>query len=83
MLINKMLRKHRMFLLPEYKDIDFFKVVINPEGIVGQTIKVNRSLFEVILLSEKAIRYRYKMKIKFFCEASGLGIPKKKFCELI
>ena len=44
--------KHRMFLLPEVSsDIDSFKVVINPEGIVGQTIKVNRSLFCLLYTS--------------------------------
>ncbi len=75
--------KHRMFLLPEVSsDIDSFKVVINPEGIVGQTIKVNRSLFEVILLSDKSHKIPIQNENKFYCEASGLGIPKKIFCDV-
>ena len=75
--------KHRMFLLPELSsNIDSFKVVINPEGIVGQTIKVNRSLFEVILLSDKSHKIPIQNESKFYCEASGLGIPKKIFCDV-
>ena len=75
--------KHRMFLLPEVSsDIDSFKVVINPEGIIGQTIKVNRNLFEVILLSDKSHKIPIQNKNEFYCEASGLGIPKKIFCDV-
>ena len=58
------------------------KSLINPEGIVGQTIKVNRSLFEVILLSDKSHKIPIQNENKFYCEASGLGIPKKIFCDV-
>ena len=75
--------KHRMFLLPEASsDVDSFKVVINPEGIIGQTIKVNKSLFEVILLSDKSHKIPIQNENEFYCEASGLGIPKKIFCDV-
>ena len=75
--------KHRMFLLPELaSQVDSFKVVINPEGIIGQTIKVNRSLFEVILLSDKSHKIPIQNENEFYCEASGLGIPKKIFCDV-
>ena len=72
-----------MFLLPEASsDVDSFKVVINPEGIIGQTIKVNKSLFEVILLSDKSHKIPIQNENEFYCEASGLGIPKKIFCDV-
>lgn len=75
--------KHRMFLLPEVtSQIDSFKVVINSEGIIGQTIKVNKSLFEVILLSDKDHKMPIQNGYEFYCEASGLGIPKKIFCDV-
>ena len=75
--------KHRMFLLPEESsDVDSFKVVINPEGIIGQTIKVNKSLFEVILLSDKSHKIPIQNENEFYCEASGLGIPRKIFCDV-
>jgi len=75
--------KHRMFLLPEVpSDIDSFKVVINPEGIIGQTIKGNRSLFEVILLSDKKHKIPIQNENGFYCEAGGLGIPKRIFCDV-
>lgn len=75
--------KHRMFLLPEVtSQIDSFKVVINSEGIIGQTIKVNKNLFEVILLSDKDHKMPIQNGYEFYCEASGLGIPKKIFCDV-
>jgi len=75
--------KHRIFLLPEVpSDIDSFKVVINSEGIIGQTIKVNRSIFEVILLSDKSHKIPIQNVNEFYCDASGLGIPKKIFCDV-
>ena len=75
--------KHRMFLSPEITgQVDSFKVVINPEGIIGQTIKVNKSLFEVILLSDKNHKIPIHNGYEFYCEASGLGIPKKIFCDV-
>jgi len=75
--------KHRMFLSPEIKgQVDSFNVVINPEGIIGQTIKVNKSLFEVILLSDKNHKIPIQNGYEFYCEASGLGIPKKIFCDV-
>ena len=75
--------KHRMFLSPQITgQVDSFKVVINPEGIIGQTIKVNKSLFEVILLSDKNHKIPIQTGYEFYCEASGLGIPKKIFCDV-
>ena len=75
--------KHRMFLSPELsRHVDSFKVVINPEGIVGQTIKVNKTFFEVILLSDKNHKIPIQNKNEFYCEASGLGIPNKIFCDV-
>jgi rod shape-determining protein MreC len=75
--------KHRMFLLSEVSSkVDSFKVVINPEGIIGQTIKANRSIFEVILLSDKSHKMPIQDGNDFFCEANGLGIPKKIFCDV-
>ena len=58
------------------------KVVINPEGIIGQTIKVNKRLFEVILLSDKNHKIPIQNDYEFYCEASGLGIPKRIFCDV-
>jgi rod shape-determining protein MreC len=75
--------KHRMFLVPEApSQVDSFKVVINPEGIVGQTIKINKSLFEVILLSDKSHKIPIQNEKEFYCEASGLGVPKKIYCDV-
>ena len=75
--------KHRIFLLTEVSsEIDSFKVVINPEGIIGQTLKSNRSLFEVILLSDKSHKIPIQNKNEFYCEARGLGVPKKIFCDV-
>ena len=75
--------KHRMFLIPEVSsEVDSFKVVINPEGIVGQTIKIKRNLFEVILLSDKSHKIPIQNENGFYCEASGLGVPKQIFCDV-
>ena len=75
--------KHRMFLLTEStRELDSFKVVINNEGIVGQTIKINKSLVEVILLSDKSHRLPIQNQSGFFCEANGAGVPKKIFCDV-
>ena len=75
--------EHRMFLLTETnEEIDSFKVVINSEGIVGQTININKTLFEVILLSDKNHKIPIQSEYSFFCEASGLGRPKKIFCDV-
>ena len=72
-----------MFLLPEVSTlVDSFKVVINSEGIIGQSIKINRNLFEVILLSDKSHKIPIQNENEFYCEASGLGIPKKIFCDV-
>ncbi len=75
--------KHRIFLLTEISsEIDAFEVVINPEGIIGQTLKSNRGLFEVILLSDKSHKIPIQNENEFYCEASGLGVPKKIFCDV-
>ena len=62
--------------------VDSFKVVINSEGIIGQSIKINRNLFEVILLSDKSHKIPIQNENEFYCEASGLGIPRKIFCDV-
>ena len=83
--VNKYLccDKHRIFLKSELADdIDSFKVVINHEGIVGQTIKLNKNLFEVILLSDINHKIPIKNKNNFYCEAGGFGMPKKIFCDV-
>ena len=65
-----------MFLLPEVSTlVESFKVVINSEGIIGQSIRINRNLFEVILLSDKSHKIPIQNENEFYCEASGLGIP--------
>ena len=75
--------KHRMFLSSETSsEINSFNVVINYKGIIGQTIKIDKSLFEVILLSDKAHRMPIQDENEFYCEASGLGLPKKIFCDV-
>ncbi len=75
--------KHRIFLRPEVDDeIDSYKVVINFEGIVGQTIRINKNLFEVVLLSDKSHNIPIQNENNFYCEAGGLGIPKKIFCDI-
>lgn len=75
--------KHRMFLSPEkVEEVDSFKVVINSEGIIGQTIKLNGRTFEVILLSDKSHKIPIQNKDEFYCEAGGLGIPRKIFCDV-
>ena len=72
-----------MFLLPEVSTlVDSFKVVINSEGIIGQSIRINRNLFEVILLSDKSHKIPIQNENEFYCEASGLGIPRKIFCDV-
>ena len=72
-----------MFLLPEVSTlVDSFKVVINSEGIIGQSIRINRNLFEVILLSDKSHKIPIQNENEFYCEASGLGIPKKIFWDV-
>ena len=46
--------KHRMILSSDNNiEVGSFKVVINKEGIIGQTLKLNNNFFEVILLSDK------------------------------
>lgn len=83
--VNKYLccDKHRIFLKSELADdIDSFKVVINHEGIVGQTIKLNKNLFEVILLSDINHKIPIKNENNFYCEAGGFGMPKKIFCDV-
>ena len=75
--------KHRIFLFPELTaNVDSFKVVINSEGIVGQTIKISTSLFEVILLSDISHKIPIQNENGFYCEAGGLGMPKKIFCDV-
>ena len=75
--------KHRMFLLPEVSTlVESFKVVINSEGIIGQSIRINKNLFEVILLSDKSHKIPIQNENEFYCEASGLGIPRKIFCDV-
>ena len=75
--------KHRIFLAPEIDhEVDSFKVVINSEGIIGQTIKINHNLFEVILLSDKDHSIPIQNEDNFYCEAKGLGLPKKVFCDI-
>ena len=75
--------KHRIFLSPELtSNVNSFKVVINREGIVGQTIKISASLFEVILLSDISHKIPIQNEEEFYCEASGLGMPKKIFCDV-
>ena len=75
--------KHRIFLEPEIDDsVDSFKVLINSEGIIGQTIKINKNLFEAILLSDKDHRIPIQDEDNFYCEAKGLGVPKKIFCDI-
>ena len=75
--------KHRIFLAPEInEEVDSFKVVINSEGIIGQTIKINKNLFEVILLSDKNHSMPIQAENNFYCEAKGLGVPKKVFCDV-
>ena len=72
-----------MFLLPEVSTlVESFKVVINSEGIIGQSIRINRNLFEVILLSDKSHKIPIQNENEFYCEASGLGIPRKIFCDV-
>ena len=72
-----------MLLLPEVSTlVDSFKVVVNSEGIIGQSIRINRNLFEVILLSDKSHKIPIQNENEFYCEASGLGIPKKIFCDV-
>jgi cell shape-determining protein MreC len=72
-----------MFLLPEVSTlVDSFKVVINSEGIIGQSIRINRNLFEVILLSDKSHKIPIQNENEFYCEANGLGIPRKIFCDV-
>ena len=71
-----------MFLLPEVSTlVESFKVV-NSEGIIGQSIRINRNLFEVILLSDKSHKIPIQNENEFYCEASGLGIPRKIFCDV-
>ena len=80
--VNKYLccDKHRIFLKSELADdIDSFKVVINHEGIVGQTIKLNKNLFEVILLATLIIRFQLKMKIIFIARQVAWACQKKYF----
>ena len=75
--------KHRIFLLSEInEEVDSFKVVINKDGLIGQTIGINSSFFEVILLSDKSHKIPIENKSNFYCEASGLGKPKKIFCDV-
>lgn len=74
---------HRMFLANEVNDeVNSFKVVISKDGIVGQTISINESFFEVILLSDKKHNIPIQNENKFFCEASGLGVPNRIFCDV-
>ncbi len=75
--------KHRIFLRPEIDDdVNSFKVLINSEGIIGQTIKINKNLFEAILLSDKDHIIPIQDENNFYCEAKGLGVPKKIFCDI-
>ena len=62
--------------------VESFKVVINSEGIIGQSIRISRNLFEVILLSDKSHKIPIQNENEFYCEASGLGIPRKIFCDV-
>ena len=75
--------KHRMFLATEIgSDVNSSKVVVNSQGIIGQTIELNKNLFEVILLSDKTHNVPIQNDYEYFCEAKGLGIPKKVFCDV-
>lgn len=75
--------KHRLFLTPEVnEEVESHKVVINMEGLVGQTIKINENLFEVILLSDKSHKIPVQNEDNFYCEASGSGSPKRVFCDI-
>ena len=75
--------KHRMFLTTElgYK-VNSSKVVVNSQGIIGQTIELDKNYFEVILLSDKSHNIPIQNNNEYFCEARGLGIPKKIFCDV-
>ena len=57
-------------------------MLINSEGIIGQTIKINKNLSEVILLSDKDHIIPIQDENNFYCEAKGLGVPKKIFCDI-
>ena len=63
-------------------EVGSFKVVINKEGIIGQTLKLNNNFFEVILLSDKNHNIPIENKNNFYCEAKGLGLPQKIFCDV-
>ena len=39
-------------------------------------------MFEVILLSDKSHKIPIQNEKEFYCEASGLGIPKKIYCDV-
>ena len=75
--------KHRMILSSDNNiEVGSFKVVINKEGIIGQTLKLNKNFFEVILLSDKNHNLPIENKNDFYCEAQGLGLPQKIFCDV-
>lgn len=75
--------RHRMFLATEKGyEVNSSKVIVNSQGIIGQTIELNKNLFEVILLSDKAHNIPIQNDYEYFCEAKGLGIPKKIFCDV-
>lgn len=75
--------KHRVFLTSEVnEEVESYQVVINHEGIVGQTIKINQNLFEVILLSDKSHKIPLQSENNFYCEASGSGKPMQVFCDI-
>ena len=45
-------------------------------------MKLNKNFFEVILLSDKKHNIPIENKNDFYCEAKGLGLPQKIFCDV-